>query len=37
MCNYCDNQIGIIVMKENNLGCIDNYNWNENNFELLKM
>lgn len=36
MCYYSDNQIGIIVMKEYNLGSIDNYVWNENNFGLLK-
>ena len=36
MCYYGDNQIGILVMKEYNLGSIDNYIWNENNFELLK-
>ncbi len=36
MCHYGDNQIGILVMKEYNLGSIDNYIWNENNFELLK-
>lgn len=36
MCYYGDNQIGILVMKEYNLGSVDNYNWNENNFELLK-
>jgi len=36
MCHYGDNLIGILVMKEYNLGSIDNYIWNENNFELLK-
>ena len=36
MCHYGNNQIGILVMKEYNLGSIDNYIWNENNFELLK-
>ncbi len=36
MCYYGDNQIGILVMKEYNLGSIDNYIWNKNNFELLK-
>ena len=36
MCHYGDNQIGILVMKEYYLGCIDNYIWNENNFELFK-
>ncbi len=34
--HYGDNQIGILVMKEYNLGSIDNYIWNDNNFELLK-
>lgn len=36
MCHYGDKQIGILVMKEYNLGSIDNYIWNENNIELLK-
>lgn len=36
ICHYGDNQIGILVMKEYDLGSIDNYIWNENNFELLK-
>jgi serine/threonine protein kinase len=36
MCHYGDNQIGILVMKEYNLGSIENYIWNENNFQLLK-
>ena len=36
MCYYGDNQIGILVMKEYDLGCVQNYHWNENNFELLK-
>ncbi len=36
MCHYGDNEIGILVMKEYNLGCVDNYDWNENNFDLLK-
>jgi len=36
ICHYGDNQIGILVMKEYNLGSIDNYIWNEQNFELLK-
>jgi tRNA A-37 threonylcarbamoyl transferase component Bud32 len=36
MCHYGDEEIGILVMKEYNLGSIDNYIWNENNFQLLK-
>ena len=36
MCHYGDNQIGILVMKEYNLGSINNYIWDENNFVLLK-
>lgn len=36
ICYYGENQIGILVMKEYNLGSIDNYIWNEYNFELLK-
>ena len=36
MCHYGDNQLGILVMKEYNLGSIDNYTWNINNINLLK-
>ena len=36
MCHYEENQIGILVMKYYHLGCIDNYDWNENNFNILK-
>ena len=36
ICNYGDNPLGILVMKEYNLGSINNYFWNENNFNLLK-
>jgi len=36
MCHYGENQIGILVMKEYNLGSIENYDWNENNFDILK-
>lgn len=36
MCHYGDKSIGIIVMKEYNLGSIENYDWNELNFDLLK-
>ena len=36
MCHYGDNEVGILVMKEYNLGSIENYNWNENNFNILK-
>ena len=36
ICYYGDNPIGILVMKEYNLGSIDNYDWNENNLDLLK-
>ena len=36
MCHYGNNLIGILVMKYYNLGCIENYDWNENNFEILK-
>jgi len=36
MCHYGENPIGILVMKEYNLGCIENYGWNENNLDLLK-
>ena len=36
MCHYGDNQIGILVMQEYNLKSIENYSWNENNFDILK-
>ncbi len=36
ICHYGTNPIGILVMKEYNLGSIENYDWNENNFDLLK-
>lgn len=36
ICHYGDNQVGILVMKEYNLGSIENYNWNINNLDLLK-
>ena len=36
ICHYDDNQVGILVMKEYNLGCIENYDWNNNNISLLK-
>jgi hypothetical protein len=36
MCYYGENPVGILVMKEYNLGCVENYNWNENNFDILK-
>ena len=36
ICHYGNNEIGILVMKHYYLGCVDNYDWNENNFDLLK-
>ena len=36
ICHYGNNQVGILVMKHYYLGSIENYDWNENNFELLK-
>lgn len=36
ICHYGDKKVGILVMKYYNLGCIDNYPWNKNNFSLLK-
>jgi len=36
ICDNVDNEIGILVMKHYYLGCVDNYDWNENNFDLLK-
>ena len=35
MCYYGDKQVGLLVMKEYNLGCIENYVWNNNNTSLL--
>lgn len=36
MCHYGDKVVGILVMKEYNLGCVENYNWNVDNIDLLK-
>lgn len=36
ICHYGENPIGILVMKYYYLGCIDNYHWSENNFDVLK-
>ena len=36
MCQYGNDYVGILVMKHYNLGSIENYGWNENNFNLLK-
>ena len=36
ICNYGDNKIGILVMKYYNLGCVNDYEWNDNNFNILK-
>jgi len=36
MCNYGKNKILILVMKEYNLGSVENYDWNNNNFIILK-
>jgi len=36
MCHYGSNSVGILVMKHYKLGCINNYDWNENNFNILK-
>jgi hypothetical protein len=36
MCHYGDKKISILVMKHYYLGCLDNYDWNENNFDILK-
>lgn len=36
ICNYGDNKIGILVMKEYNLGSVENYYWNKDNFSILK-
>jgi hypothetical protein len=37
MCHYENNHVEILVMKEYNLGCIENYDWNEKNIDLLKI
>ena len=36
MCYYDDNKVGILVMEEHDLGSIENYVWNESNFDMLK-
>ena len=36
MCHYGKNNIGILVMKYYNLKSIENYNWNSDNFHILK-
>jgi hypothetical protein len=36
ICNYGDEKIGILVMKYYKLGCVNDYEWNENNFNILK-
>jgi hypothetical protein len=36
ICYYGNNSIGILVMKEYKLCCIENYKWNKFNFEELK-
>ena len=36
MCHCGVNPVGILVMKYYILGSIDNYDWNENNFDVLK-
>ncbi len=36
ICHFSDNPVGILVMKEYDLGCVENYNWNINNIDLLK-
>jgi len=36
MCHYGSELVGILVMKHYNLGCIENYRWNESNFSILK-
>lgn len=33
---YEDKQVEILIMKYYNLGCINNYEWTENNFNILK-
>lgn len=32
ICNYGDSKIGILVMKEYNLGSVENYYWNKDDF-----
>ena len=36
ICHYKNNQIGILIMKHYYLGCVDDYDWNKTNFDLLK-
>ena len=36
ICNYGDEKIGILVMKYYKLGCVNDYEWNEKNFNILK-
>lgn len=36
ICNYGNNQIGILVMKYYNFGCIEKYIWNINNVDIFK-
>jgi len=36
MCHYGSELVGILVMKHYKLGCINNYDWNESNFSILK-
>ena len=36
MCHYGEDEVGILVMKYYRFGCVENYEWNENNFEILK-
>ena len=36
ICNYGTNSIGILAMKEYDLGSVENYNWNVTNFDVLK-
>lgn len=36
ICRYGNNELGILVMKYYYLGCVDNFDWNKNNFDILK-
>ncbi len=36
ICHFGNNPIGILVMKEYVLGSVENYDWNKNNFHILK-
>ena len=36
MCHYGSELVGIFVMKYYNLGCINDYNWTKDNFNILK-